>query len=565
MLAASDAAKYVKPTSSKPIAYGTAGFRARAETLESTFYRMGMLAVLRSRARGGLSSGLMVTASHNAEPDNGIKLVDTDGGMLHQSWEGFATGAGERRRGRAAGRARGGGGGDGDGGGVGWRRRHRPRHAAAHSEGLAGIALEGVAAVGGIGVDCGVLTTPQLHHLVRMRNGEAGAGPHVGPEGGAAWASEAGYYAMVGEAFASLVGAAGAGAAAAARGPLWVDAACGVGAPKIDALIPSLGGHLELTLANKVGDGPLNDGCGAEWVQKGRTPPRGAESAAALGNCARACSLDGDADRIVFHYYDSDSKWRLLDGDKIAALCVSWVSELLGDLKLATPLTMAAVQTAYANGAATAYMRALPGVTVPLAKTGVKHLHHIAVGYDISVYFEANGHGTVLFSDKATSAILAAQAAAAAAADAKAERAAERLLLTRQLVNQAVGDAISDLLLVEAVLAVRGWSVAEWDGMYADLPSRQSKLPVADRGALTTTDDETRLVAPAALQSALDALDGRGAAGPLLRAAVGHRGRRARVRRGGDPGRRRRAGAQDGAGGARAGGRRGREPSSDAV
>ena len=75
-----------------------------------------------------------------------------------------------------------------------------------------------------------------------------------------------------------------------------------------------------------MGDGPLNDGCGAEWVQKGRTPPRGAEAAAALGNCARACSLDGDADRIVFHYYDSD-QGRLLDGDKIAALCVSWVSE----------------------------------------------------------------------------------------------------------------------------------------------------------------------------------------------------------------------------------------------
>ena len=504
MLAASDATKYAK-TSSKPIAYGTAGFRARAETLESTFYRMGMLAVLRSRARGGLASGLMVTASHNPEPDNGIKLVDTDGGMLHQSWEGFATRLANADEGElpavlaavAAETATA----EAAGGVVVIGRDTRP-----HSEGLANIALEGVAAVGGIGVDCGVLTTPQLHHLVRMRNGEAGAGPHVGPEGGTAWASEAGYYAMVGEAFVSLVGAAGAGAAAAARGPLWVDAACGVGAPKIDALVPSLGGHLELTLVNKVGDGPLNDGCGAEWVQKGRTPPRGAESAAALGNCARACSLDGDADRIVFHYYDSDSKWRLLDGDKIAALCVSWVSELLGDLKLATPLTMAAVQTAYANGAATAYMRALPGVTVPLAKTGVKHLHHIAVGYDISVYFEANGHGTVLFSDKATSAILAAQAAAAAAADAKAERAAERLLLTRQLVNQAVGDAISDLLLVEAVLAVRGWSVAEWDAMYADLPSRQTKLPVADRGALTTTDDETRLVAPAALQAALDGL-----------------------------------------------------------
>ena len=31
------------------------------------------------------------------------------------------------------------------------------------------------------GVDCGVLTTPQLHHIVRHRNGEAGAATGVGP------------------------------------------------------------------------------------------------------------------------------------------------------------------------------------------------------------------------------------------------------------------------------------------------------------------------------------------------------------------------------------------------
>ena len=28
--------------------------------------------------------------------------------------------------------------------------------------------------------------------------------------------------------------------------------------------------------------------------------------------------------------------------------------------------------------------------------TGVKHLHHKAKEFDIGVYFEANGHGTVL-------------------------------------------------------------------------------------------------------------------------------------------------------------------------
>ena len=29
-----------------------------------------------------MAVGLMVTASHNPEPDNGIKMIDADGGML---------------------------------------------------------------------------------------------------------------------------------------------------------------------------------------------------------------------------------------------------------------------------------------------------------------------------------------------------------------------------------------------------------------------------------------------------------------------------------------------------
>ena len=37
--------------------------------------------------------------------------------------------------------------------------------------------------------------------------------------------------------------------------------------------------------------------------------------------------------------------------------------------------------------------------------TGVKHLHHKALEFDIGVYFEANGHGTVIFSQKAEKAI----------------------------------------------------------------------------------------------------------------------------------------------------------------
>jgi hypothetical protein len=46
------------------------------------------------------------------------------------------------------------------------------------------------------------------------------------------------------------------------------------------------------------------------------------------------------------------------------------------------------------------------------------------------------------------------------------------ILAIGRLMNQAVGDAISGLLLVEAVLRC-GTSLEAWEGLYADLPSRQ--------------------------------------------------------------------------------------------
>ena len=43
----------------------------------------------------------------------------------------------------------------------------------------------------------------------------------------------------------------------------------------------------------------------------------------------------------------------------------------------------------------------LQGVPVACTSTGVKYLHHKAASFDIGVYFEANGHGTVLFGERA--------------------------------------------------------------------------------------------------------------------------------------------------------------------
>lgn len=47
------------------------------------------------------------------------------------------------------------------------------------------------------------------------------------------------------------------------------------------------------------------------------------------------------------------------------------------------------------NGMVFCFNFAKQKVPVACVPTGVKHLHHKALDYDIGVYFEANGHGTV--------------------------------------------------------------------------------------------------------------------------------------------------------------------------
>ena len=42
--------------------------------------------------------------------------------------------------------------------------------------------------------------------------------------------------------------------------------------------------------------------------------------------------------------------------------------------------------------------------------------------------------------------------------------------------EQAVGDALSGILLVEAALRQKRWSLQDWLALYADLPSRQLKV-----------------------------------------------------------------------------------------
>ena len=382
----------------------------------------------------------------------------------------------------------------------------------------------GAAAMGAVVTDFGLLTTPQLHYIVRSANAEGGHPPGAPVDTAAA---EAAYFANLATAYRDVLG--GVPANPSGRGVLRVDAANGVGGLKLGALSAAMTGLVDIVSVNS-GVSPaeaalLNDGCGAEHCQKGRTPPLGFTGPAEAGGAgARCASLDGDADRLVYHYWDARGNWRLLDGDKIAALAGMFVQAQLAALGLVvsgeggghhghgaaggagsggspTTVSVGVVQTAYANGASTAYISGTLGLPVPLAKTGVKYVHHAAAGYDVGVYFEANGHGTVLLS-----APFLARLSAMGSLPPAGEAARKRLLGASRLINQAIGDALSDAMFVEAALTLAGLDVQGWDALYTDLPSRQCKLGVASRALLTTTEDETRLLSPTRLQDAIDAL-----------------------------------------------------------
>ena len=133
--------------------------------------------------------------------------------------------------------------------------------------------------------------------------------------------------------------------------------------------------------------------------------------------------------------------------------------------------------------------------------TGVKHLHHAAEHYDIGVYFEANGHGTVLFSPDTQDRLASYQPSTPAQSTALGH-----LISLTQLINQTVGDALSDMLLVEVVLAHKSYSGLEWDSLYADLPNRLVKVVVPDRNAFKTKDAERRLTSPPGIQLKIDEL-----------------------------------------------------------
>ncbi|KAJ1564735.1 Phosphoacetylglucosamine Mutase, partial [Nowakowskiella sp. JEL0078] len=262
--------------------YGTAGFRMKAELLDSVIFRVGLLAVLRSKALNGKFVGIMITASHNAEPDNGVKLVEPLGEMLLQSWEGYGTALANAtspssllavlstiklQE------------------GIDWTVPARVvigRDTRPSGPALLESCIDGILALEGEFTDIGLVTTPQLHYVVRSLNTQGTPEAYGVP-------TVEGYYEKLAAAFAKIV------KGKPTANQLTLDAANGIGAPALKRFLEVLGPDvLDVKIANSDTEtrGKLNHNCGADYVKLYQEKPEGTEM---IPN-ARYASFDGDAD-----------------------------------------------------------------------------------------------------------------------------------------------------------------------------------------------------------------------------------------------------------------------------
>jgi hypothetical protein len=220
--------------------YGTAGFRMKADLLEGVSFRVGLLSALRSRKQSGQAIGVMITASHNPAVDNGVKIVDPMGEMLEQDWEKLATDLVNspsdeelvERYNKIATSLR-----------IDLRSPAKVvygRDTRPSGHKLVTALADALAACNTESVDYKILTTPQLHYLVRATNTE-GTPLSYGK------VSEAGYYEKLAEAFAKALNN------RKTNGTLTVDCANGVGGPKLTEFmkyIPKDKVHFDVKVVN---------------------------------------------------------------------------------------------------------------------------------------------------------------------------------------------------------------------------------------------------------------------------------------------------------------------------
>lgn len=453
---------------SKPANYGTAGYRSKDADQNNIMCRAALLAYLRSTTFAGKVIGVMITASHNPVEYNGIKVIDHNGDMLDETWEGYSDKV------------------------VNCDQKDLPRVMrkilrSCSNQNELGEGVEARVVMGrdtresGVEIcknirsvlsklnctvdDYGVVTTPELHFLVRRCNG---ANKIVKKEE---------YVDNLAQNFSKLI------SITKRNLGMGVDTANGVAGMKLENLNKILQNRLNYRILNSA-DGILNLDCGADFIKTRKRAPKlkAFESGFSMDASEICASFDGDADRLILFTGPEDTE--IFDGDFQAVFLALYLKSLLNSIK--SRLKMGVVLSYYSNNAAADVLPS-QSFKVVMAQTGIKNFVNAARNFDIGVYFEPNGHGSVHFSPACIEEIESGDT-----------RHHNILKILSNLFDPCVGDALANFLVFKATMA----SVDDLR-KFRENPSRLLTVKITDKNSVKV-DQKNQVLEPKALQDKID-------------------------------------------------------------
>ncbi|SBT77178.1 phosphoacetylglucosamine mutase, putative [Plasmodium ovale] len=297
----------------------------------------------------------------------------------------------------------------------------------------------------------------------------------------------------------------------------------------------------------------VNFECGADYVYSKRKLPINTPLEKIN---SKFCSFDGDADRIIYFFFDNtlaeepserdapcnsvtctrstnyggDSNVVILDGPKIACLFLKCIMKMLLSVQVQEErnipesnislsicsikkLDINIIHTAYVNSAFIDHVRDIKknirwdeglfryiNLNIICTKTGIKNLDNVAQKSSIGILFESNGHGTIYvdvnhlneWSEKLR------------ITEEKHFVALKKYLL---FFNQTTGDAMIDFIAIELSLSFLNLTINQWNKFYNPLPSYYINVPCPKKIMHTIIphpDHEKYLVEPKWLQGKID-------------------------------------------------------------
>jgi phosphoacetylglucosamine mutase len=487
--------------------YGTSGFRYEATFMKPICLRVGLFMDYLSKYFFPEALGIVISASHNPKEDNGLKLINPEGEMLDWRFEACMDkfincedldhGYEEMKK-------------SVDSVYHGQKPTEKGLIFITRDTRVSGAELQEIITRFATSryIDFGELSTPILYFLVAHYNEHKDLYNHDPTT-----ALSSVYFKTIQEGFQYNMKR----FYKKKRFHTFLDCANGIGAKMMEHFRDSdFFKKYDAKLLYNTDWENLNVDCGADWVHKYNKPTSEFLKLPEDGNIPNVCFVfDGDADRSVFYLRKSPDSDEILlgDGSRICVLFARVLAHFRNllqenkdqfDSAVVDELCnskVGVVYTAYSNSAYVEYAQNVLKLGATIAKTGVKFVHTKAKEYDIGIYFEANGHGTIIYKHKMADLL---KQAASSAKTAEAKQIAEDFFnyLTKQ--NNINGDAISNILLILSSIEILDIDITEIFTCYTDNLSYTSKVNLRDRTLMKSTEDERVLAKPADIQPQVD-------------------------------------------------------------